>query len=113
MPDIIQFDTIEKFCGDNRELFRKVIVTYLDTGREDILELLQAIQNKNWQGVREKSHKLLGFASMIGAESFENMLRILDRDPKELEKAGINGKITGDIEILWNEIESAAGLVLE
>lgn len=113
MPDSIQFDAIGKFCGNNGELFRKVVSTYMDTGREDIQELVQAVQKENWSDVREKSHKLLNFTSMIGAETLENILRLLERDPAEVENARINADLTGKIEMLWNEIEKAAVLVLE
>lgn len=100
---------LEEFCTGDDTLLAQVIQAYLESSREDLDLLVMALETHNGDTIREKAHKLKGFALMMQAEELVALLDPFDREMLERENKPIPLKEIQSITAAW---EKAEGVLL-
>jgi HPt (histidine-containing phosphotransfer) domain-containing protein len=77
---MISFARIKSFCVGDMSIYKKVLETYLVSTENDLQLLTEAISKNETKTMKAIAHKINGFALMIDAASFSEILSSIENN---------------------------------
>ena len=105
MPDILNQENIASLRDLGDDLFKELIVTFLESSHVQMKLLRQAAQERNGSGIEAAAHSLKGACYGQGAEELGLLC-------KEMEKRGREADLA-EIDVLMAELKKSYDLTCQ
>ena len=86
---VVDFGTLETFTGNDKNLMKIHINTFLQFAPGQVQKLKEKLQEQNWAELGEIAHKLKPKCGYMGIKTAETLLKTIEtnaKEQKELEK---------------------------
>ena len=88
-------DRLEEIASVNADAVVQIVEVFLETGRERVEEILQALTAGDWTAVNERAHSLKGSSASVGLVALAGIAGAL-----EMHAAGGSPTMTPEVEAL-------------
>lgn len=90
MTEILNQETIDSLRDLGDDFFQELIMTFLETARDQMQQILEAVRNSDWAGLEAAAHGLKGSSYGQGAEELGEICQELERRGREKDVEGID-----------------------
>lgn len=80
---IVDFSALSGFTGNDKNLMKMHISTFLQFAPSQLQKLRQKLEEKNWMDVGNEAHKLKPKCSYMGIRDAESLFKTIELNAKE------------------------------
>jgi len=106
----IDFHNLYHISGDDEKFVKQMLVSFIDTTKNGLKAMQEAVASGQWATVEDLAHKMLPPCRHIGATNLSNLLRKIEESVRDKADKGAIEKITIDT---LKEFEAVGKLVEE
>jgi len=101
--NLIELTYLEGMCGGVPEIVKEMIKMFIDQLPETTVKLKNALNNKNWDEVREIAHKAKSSVNIMGLNELSEEMAKLEKLAKNYEQTETYAEIVSHFETVLTE----------